>query len=151
MTIKGINHITLKTCDIDRADRFFTKVLGLKKVGQRPGMRFYSSGQFHHELALMQDSTALESGRGLLAHICFNVADESSLMRLYQRCQDEGQAVSALIDHTIMHSFYLRAPDGYFIEIGVDCPKADWKDHPSPFDGDSLLSTGLGPYEPDSR
>ena len=148
MPIKGINHITLKTRDIDRAEQFFTQVLGLGKVGQRAGMRFYSSGQFHHELALVQDVSA--SGAGALAHICFNMPDEESLQQLYQHCREMGQAVSALIDHTIMHSFYLRAPDGYFIEIGVDRPESEWKDHPNPFDDDTLLSAKLGGNPPDS-
>ena len=142
MPIKGINHITLKTRDIDRAEKFFTQVLGLEKVGQRAGMRFYSSGQFHHELALIQDVSV--SGAGALAHICFNVPDEESLQRLYQHCQEMGQAVSAMIDHTITHSFYLRAPDGYSIEIAVDRPESEWKDHPNPFDADTLLSAKSG-------
>lgn len=53
MHIDGINHITLRVCDLYLSEQFYTQVLGLKRVGQRPHMRFYSSGRFAHELALM--------------------------------------------------------------------------------------------------
>jgi catechol 2,3-dioxygenase len=139
MAINGINHITLKTRDIDRAEEFYTKVLGLKKVGQRPHMRFYSSGNFNHELALIDDPSCPKHEQSALVHICFNVSDEASFYALYKHCQEMGQVSSELVNHTIMYSFYLRSPDGYTIEIGIDRPRREWQEHPHPFSEDSLL------------
>lgn len=139
MAIKGINHITLRTRNLKKAEAFYTKVLGLKKVGERPNMHFYSSGQFNHELALIEDPFESNYRKSVLAHLCFNLSDETSLYKLYKHCQKMNQITSELINHTIMHSFYLRSPDGYTIEIGVDRPRSEWIDHPHPFDGDTLL------------
>ena len=50
-----------------------------------------------------------------------------------------GQICSELINHTIMYSFYLRTPDGYTIEIGIDRPRREWQEHPHPFSEDTLL------------
>lgn len=127
MYIDGINHVTLKVRDLNLSEDFYTKVLGLKQVGQRPHMRFFSSGRHAHELALLHAPGYQHSGNSGLVHLCFNVPSESSLRALYKHCQTLGIPTSDGVDHTIMHSFYLRDPDAYIIEIGVDRPVGEWE------------------------
>lgn len=146
MFIDGINHVTLKVRDLERSDRFYSDVLGLKRVGGRLGMRFYSSGRFAHELALLQDPDyALATDQGLL-HLCFNTPDEDRLRALHRRCRTLGVPTTDGVDHTIMHSFYLRDPDGYVIEIGVDRSAEEWSGQPHAFARDRPLDLAcLGP------
>jgi catechol 2,3-dioxygenase len=140
MYLSGINHITLLVNDLVSSNNFYTQVLGLKLVGKRPGMHFYSSGHFIHELALAHYPGFRNSTDSGLAHLCFNATDEKNLRALYQHCHDLGVTTSGGVDHTIMHSFYLRDPDNYIIEIGSDRPKQEWQTHSQPFAKDLPLN-----------
>ena len=142
MFIDGINHATLRVRDLDQSNYFYTKILGLKRVGQRSNMCFYSSGRFAHELALLHDPDYRRSENDGLMHLCFNAADEEKLQALYQHCQNNEQAPSSGVDHLVMHSFYLRDPDGHVVEIGMDRPEEEWKDNPRPFAEDFPLKLG---------
>ncbi len=142
MFIDGINHAALRVQDLDRSDYFYTKILGLKRVGQRSHMYFYSSGRFTHELALLHDPDYRRSENDGLLHLCFNAADEGKLQALYLHCQNHEEAPSGGVDHLVMHSFYLRDPDGHVVEIGMDRPEEEWKDKPRPFAKDLPLKFG---------
>lgn len=136
MLIYGINHITLKVRDLAASDRFYRKILGLKPVGQRPGMRFYSTGAHHHDLALMQvgsNAAAPALQQVGLAHFCLNVVDEAALTELYRKCLAAGLAVSEGVDHRVMHAFYVLDPDGHVVELGVDVPVERWAGDPNPY------------------
>ncbi len=142
MRIKGgINHITLRVKSLKRAESFYSGVLGLKKVGQRIGIHFYSSGHYNHELALIEDpnitlSKIQQSG---LAHIAFNLEDEQSLKVLYQILIDSEYPVSNGVNHNISHSFYTRDMDGYTIELTTDCDRKEWEQEPYAFEWDKPL------------
>lgn len=139
MTISGINHVTLLVRDLELSHSFYTNVLGLKRVGQRTHMYFYSSGRFIHELALMHYPTFQNNNSNGLVHLCFNVPDEQSLSELYQQYQSSGIQTSGGVNHIIMHSFYMSDPDGYIIEIGMDRPEHEWANHDRPFEEDRPL------------
>ena len=142
MYIDGINHATLRVQDLDRAGIFYHEVLGLKRVGQRPSMHFYSSGRYAHELALLHDRSYQPPENSGLVHLCFNVRDAASLRALYQQCHAKGFPTSDGVDHIVMHSFYVRDPDGYLIEIGMDRPVEEWQQNPQAFAKDSALGPG---------
>lgn len=139
MNIDGINHATLRVRNLKHSGVFYHQVLGLKRVGQRPSMHFYSSGRHAHELALLEDPSYRTSNQGGLMHLCFNAPDEARLRALYKKCQASGFAPSEGIDHTVMYSFYVRDPDGYTIEIGVDRPAEEWQQNPQAFAKDYAL------------
>lgn len=140
MYIYGINHVTLQVRDLAMSDYFYTEVLGLRRVGQRPNMHFYSSGRFAHELALIQVPEFVRSADDGLVHLCFNVPTEEALYALYRHCQALKVLTSGGVDHTVMHSFYLRDPDGYIIEMGTDRPAREWEHHAHPFAKDRPLN-----------
>jgi len=107
MAIEGINHVTLQVRDFARAEVFYCDLLGLKRVGSREGMRFYSSGRYNHELALVQSADIPVTHTSML-HLAFNVVDQKRLDDFYQRAVDAGYAISAKIDHVISVSYYLQ-------------------------------------------
>jgi catechol 2,3-dioxygenase len=139
MYIDGINHLTLRVSNLEISDHFYRQVLGLTRVGQRPGMHFYTSGRFTHELALLHDRGYRNNGRSGMAHVCFNVSTRENLRTLHQRCRHFGFAPSKGVDHTIMHAFYLPDPDGHVIEIGLDIPESAWRHVAEPFARDHAL------------
>ena len=144
MNFRGINHVVLKVRDLAASDRFYRGVLGLERVGERPGMVFYTAGGHHHDLALVEFGAQASSPRhdqtGLF-HFCLDVPDETALAELYRRCRQEGVPMLGSVDHTIMRSFYVRDPDGHVVELGFDVPKEEWSHLPNAFLVDQ-------PYEP---
>ncbi len=139
MAIRGINHVTLRVRNLDIAEGFYVGVLGLQRVGARSTMRFYSSGQYAHELALMEDTAFRHTEGEGLVHLCFNVESETALRELYLRCRTNGLRASGGVDHIIMHSFYVIDPDGYTIELGVDRPRQEWEHDSRAFAVDRAL------------
>ena len=139
MALNGLNHITLLVKNLDRAEAFYSGLLGLEQVGTRGNfMRFYSSGRQAHELALMADPTFTAPGQGV-AHIGWNVKDEKTLKQLFEKLKSAGCPMSGGVDHVIAHSFYVRDPDGYLVEITLDRPASDWQDNDTAFEQDFAL------------
>ncbi len=136
MCIRGINHITLKVRDLEASDRFYREILGLEQVGERSGMRFYSTGAHHHDLALLQvgkDALPPAAEQTGLAHFCLNVVDEAALCLLYRKCRDADIILSEGVNHLVMHAFYALDPDGHLVELGVDMPPETWIDIRNPY------------------
>ena len=139
MALLGINHVVLPVHDLQASHAFYTHILGLTRVGQRPSMYFYQAGGHNHDLALMEMGPQSVQSIG---HVCFDVSDEASLTALYQRCQTQGVEILGSVDHTIMRSFYIRDPDGHVLEFGVDVPKTEWEHLAAPFSKDKAYPLG---------
>lgn len=143
MAIRGINHIVLKVRSLTESDRFYSGALGLKRVGERAGMWFYSAGEHHHDLALIEvGNRALSPDKRQtgLFHFCLDVDSEAALASLHRRCKEAGIAVLGEVDHNIMRSFYVQDPDGNVVELGVDLPREEWFDQLTPFARDRAYS-----------
>jgi len=138
MSLHGINHCALRVRDLDRAEAFYVGLLGLERVGERPGMRFYSSGRHPHELALVEDPRFTGPGPGL-AHISWHLTDETAFRELHHRLADAGWPVGPIVDHTISHGFYLRDPDGYLLEMVLDRPAGEWQGRADAFRRDRII------------
>lgn len=139
--LKGINHVTLRVRSLERSEAFYCALLGFQRVGSRPGMGFYSSGQYNHELALVEDPAFTKSASGAsgFEHVAFTVENKKDLASLYQRIIDAGYSVSQGVDHVISQSFYVRDKDRYLIELTVDTPRPDWNQNPHAFKKDFQL------------
>lgn len=145
MNVSGINHVVLKVKNLAASDAFYREMLGLKLVGKRGRMWFYSAGEHTHDLALIeighQALTPSVQHTGLF-HLCFDVPDEEALRRLYRKLRAAGARVSDGVDHIVMHSFYVHDPDGHMIELGVDVPKEQWSNKENPFVDDYEYELG---------
>ncbi|WP_308389811.1 VOC family protein [Acidithiobacillus sp. AMEEHan] len=132
--LHGINHIAIPVRNLDVSDRFYRGLLGLRAVGARPGMKFYSAGLHHHDMALIETGEMFPvSG---FAHFCLDVEDEQSLATIYGRCRATGARILEPVDHTVMRAFYLVDPDDHIVELGVDVSKSEWGPWPNPFGRD---------------
>ncbi|WP_009630658.1 VOC family protein [Synechocystis sp. PCC 7509] len=143
MALTGINHIVLKVKDLEASDYFYREILGMRQVGKRDKMWFYSAGNHHHDLALVEvgnPTTVPQMPQTGLFHLCFNVSDESALAELHDRTKTFGVTILGAVDHTIMRSFYVLDPDRHVIELGVDIPQAEWAHLSDPFGRDVAYS-----------
>ena len=140
MALRGINHIVLKVRDLHISDRFYQGLLGMRLVGERPGMWFYSAGAHHHDLALVEvgAQAPMPPAQAIgVFHICFDVSDEKALAEIYKRCEETPDIkILGTVDHTMTRSFYMADPDGYIIELGVDVPREEWEHLSDPFEQD---------------
>jgi catechol 2,3-dioxygenase len=143
VAVRGINHVVLKVRSLEEAERFYVGALGLRRVGERGRMRFYTAGAHAHDLALVEVGGRAGSPRPSdtgLFHLCFDVEDEAALADVYRRCVEAGAEVLGAADHTVMRSFYARDPDGHVVEVGFDVPEAEWAGDPDPYGRDKAYT-----------
>ncbi len=136
MALNGINHLVLKVQSLMASDYFYREVLGMQRVGERPGMWFYRAGGHHHDLALVEVGQQAEAPGRMstgLFHFCLDVSDEAVLAELYKRCEAAGLKILGVVDHTVSRGFYVQDPDGHVVELGVDVPEHEWAAVDNPF------------------
>lgn len=144
MSVIGLNHIVLKVKNLEKTHHFYSDLLGLKKVGKRPGMSFYKieTSPNHHDLAFVEigDLATQPPNHYLgLFHFCFSIKDKEEMWSLHDRLEKEGVRILGATDHNMMHSFYVFDPDGNVVEFGVDLPTKDWMHLKDPFAFDNQL------------
>ncbi len=135
MKIESLGHVVLKVTDLERAERFYTGVLGMEVCARfdEQGMRmsFFSLGN-HHDLALFEVSGEEASGGEQAAglhHVAFCLGQ--SLDRLVE-AKEQLEAAGVEVDptdHDVTKSLYFSDPDGNLIEVYVDVSDA-WRQEP---------------------
>jgi len=135
MRVSKLGHAVLKVRSLAASVPFYRDVLGLTEV-VRHGSRmvFFSCGDNHHDLALMeigeQAPSPLDRQVGLY-HLAFKVGDSLDELR---GCRDHllahGVDIDGQSDHRVSQSLYCHDPDGIMIELYVDADPAIWRDDP---------------------
>lgn len=134
MKIQSLGHVVLKAADLDRAEAFYTGVLGMEVCARFDdnGMKmiFFSLGN-HHDLAVMEapatDGAAENSG---LHHVAFKIGDDMSQLR-EAKSHLEARGLELMpIDHDVTKSLYFSDPDGNMVEVYVDVSDG-WKTEPA--------------------
>ena len=138
MKIRELGHIVLQVTDLDRSLRFYRDRLGLPLVSQgKPRerrMAFFSLGQKHHDLALIElpaGSDGNDKARAGVMHIAFKIGDDiEALKDAKARMVAAGVPVVNTTEHMTTYSLYLSDPDGITVELYVDRDPATWRDDP---------------------
>jgi len=119
--ITGILETVLYVADLDRAERFYRDVMGLKQIGKESDRHvFFRVGTgvlllFYAERT-RRSSTLPPHGADGEIHVCFTVApDEYDAWR--RRVRDRQVAVQKEITWPVGRSFYFRDPDGNLLEL----------------------------------
>ena len=130
---KGINHLAMVTGDMDKTVRFYRDILGMPLVatiGNRPDSYPYRHYFFElgegNTIAFFEWPGMIEEfhkpagvparGRVQFDHVSFNVANEEALLDLKARLEKQGEEVTPIIDHRILHSIYFTDPNGIALE-----------------------------------
>jgi catechol 2,3-dioxygenase len=126
-----LGHVVLAVGDLAASTRFYRDVLGLRVVENHPRRRQYvtvlTGGSTHHELALFGAPGVQEFQNKIGLHqLAWRVGDhDDDLRKVRDRLTVLGIPIERLADHGIVHSLYLRDPDGHEIELFVDVPGVD--------------------------
>ena len=138
VAVKELGHVVLYVRDLRRSIDFYRDVLGWRQVSSDgPGLPFavFSGGRTHHELLLIEvgpDAAPIPPGRRIgMYHFGLKFGDsDDDLRAVLRRIRDAGVTVLGATDHTVTHSLYVLDPDGNELELYVDVPGVDWREHP---------------------
>jgi catechol 2,3-dioxygenase len=131
-----VGHIVLRVQDLDRALAFYCDVLGLHEVARRDfgegPMAFLSTGDSHHDIALVECGSSGVARGNNLHHFAVKVGDSVEELAMVKRALDSADVpVHMALDHRVSQGVYISDPDGNLIELYVDADPALWHDEPS--------------------
>lgn len=133
MRIQELGHVVLKVRDRQRAEDFYSGVLGLPIVARYQSvMTFFSLGN-HHDFAVREvGPEAVEAPENCagLAHVAFKIGDSLEELRAANAyLLGAGVHVDRVTDHRVSQSLYFQDPDGNWVELYVDTSDV-WKREP---------------------
>jgi catechol 2,3-dioxygenase len=135
MKIRSLGHVVLRVTDRERAERFYSGVLGLPLCARLDEgglkMAFFSLGD-HHDFAVMEvsgeGSSRSEAAVGL-HHVAFNIGTTLDELREAKAKLDAAGIATTPIDHEVTKSLYFADPDGNGVEVYVDASDS-WRRDP---------------------
>jgi catechol 2,3-dioxygenase-like lactoylglutathione lyase family enzyme len=112
----GLRHISLKTRDLKKTERFYTEVLGLEVAFRAPPKRiFFRSPKSDDLLDFVKSTTGARPSQGL-DHFGFQVS-KRSLKKLEARLKEHKVEIEGRRGE---ESVYFRDPNGYWVEFYCD-------------------------------
>ena len=130
-----LNHAVLFVADLDRAERFYTEVIGMEVIAREPRanaafLRLPRSGN-HHDLGLFGVGTTAPPKRpgGIgLYHLAWQVDTVDELVEARHVLASAG-ALGGESSHGATKSLYGADPDGNEFEIMWMLPREEWGEY----------------------
>jgi catechol 2,3-dioxygenase len=124
--IESLGHVVLGVEDVERAERFYSGVLGLPVCARMeqngPRMVFFSLGD-HHDFAVMEigPGASRPTGRSVgLQHVAFKIGTTLEALKEAHATLTAAGVKTVPIDHEVTQSLYFADPDGNGLELYVD-------------------------------
>jgi catechol 2,3-dioxygenase len=137
IAVSKVGHVVLRVRDLDTALAFYAGLLGLKEVarhdfGEGP-MAFLSTGNSHHDIALVEvGPAAVGGGPSGLHHVALKVGESlQELAQVKAYLTQNGVTVHMTLDHKVSQGVYVSDPDGNLLELYVDADPSIWRGDPS--------------------
>ena len=126
-----LGHLVLNVRDLDRAEDFYTRILGLTVTAKFEGNAVFMSANtdLSHELLLVspQDYAPEPESQGALVHAAWQMASFEDLKALHQRLKDNDVPIVRIGDHGLSLGVYFCDPDGNELETYYELPKTEWE------------------------
>ena len=128
---RQLGHLVIKVRDLDRAETFYTEIMGLKVTNSNAGKMIFmiANDEISHELALVSvgnNALGPESSHVGLAHMAWQMDSFDDLREIYQLLKRTGTAIKGIGDHGMSLGIYFSDPDGNEIEVYYELPKDQW-------------------------
>ncbi len=150
MGLKKLGHVVLKVRDLDRAEAFYTDVVGLRVTGRLPGrMVFFSvpGNGDSHDLAVWKvgaDAAPQVPKQVGLFHVAWQVDRPEDLETLYRHLEAKGVTLHGTMNHGANLSVYFEDPDGHMLEFTYEQGREAWPAGRNPFAGRDPLPFDQG-------
>jgi catechol 2,3-dioxygenase len=136
VTVSQVGHVVLRVANVQRSLAFYNGVLGLSEVVRRHYGEelwvFLSTGNTHHDVALVEAVGAVNTASGSLHHVAFKVGDSlNELADVKLKLKGAGVPVHAALDFQVSQALFVSDPDGTLVELYVDAPDKPWRDDPA--------------------
>src|SRR5579871_3451108 len=123
MTLSQIGQIAIAVANTDRAEAFYEKVLGLRKLYRYGDLSFFDCAGVRLMLSPPEGGKPVEPGQGA---IYFRVADLGLAVRDIKakgiEIVSEPHLTAPMPDHDLWMAF-VRDPDGHLIGLMMEAPK----------------------------
>lgn len=138
--VKQLGHVVIKVRDLEKAEEFYSRTLGLRVTNKRPGVMVFMSAreETSHELALVsigQDALGPDKGRVGLYHFAWEMESFEDLNKLYVQLKEDEVPIGGIGDHGISIGVYFFDPDGNEIEAFYETSRENWPEDRDLFEG----------------
>jgi catechol 2,3-dioxygenase-like lactoylglutathione lyase family enzyme len=126
LKIDGVLHFTIPVKDLDRSEKFYTGILGLKKIGRTDRIVFMRAGEAYFNLTLSENPITLNAAGRHEIHSAFRVtaqAYDEALGLLPAHGIEVFKQEDRRSGIFVGRSAYIRDPDGNVIEL-IDLTRA---------------------------
>lgn len=137
--VERIAHVVIKVRSLEKSVDFYTRILGLKVMGEiPPAVVFLSTGRDHHELGLAElgpDAPDGEFYRIGMEHFSFRLRNEDDLREAYDILLRENVKIAYTVNHGVTKSVYFFDPDGNELEVYADNSPEEVATFENPYGG----------------
>ncbi len=128
---KQLGHLVVKVRDLERAEDFYTRILGLTVTEKFDGHAVFMSAntELSHELLIVplgDDAPDAEKHSQRLVHMAWQMATFEDLKTLHQRLKDNDIPVVRIGDHGLSLGVYFCDHDDNELEAYYELPKSEW-------------------------
>lgn len=147
-----LQHVNIYVRDADRAQKWYSEVLGLHTYDYRPGRAAFMSAdrEQSHEVAVIAvgEDAPLQMKRQVgLNHMGWRLESLDDLKEFYRHIKEKAVAIDHISDHGISLGIYMRDPDGNGVEVFYELPRQEWPSEEKIFAMDHGRGRFPGPWD----
>ena len=151
-TPSHLGHVNIYVRNAEKAQQWYTDVLGLHTYDLIPGRAAFMSANLDesHEIAVIEvgeSAMGPQSGQVGLNHMAWRMDSLKDLEDFYNRLHELDVPINRVADHGISLGIYLRDPDGNGIEVYYEIPRSEWPSKENIFSTRKLQGQFPGPWE----
>ncbi len=117
---EGVLHFTIPVKNLDRSEKFYTEILGFKKIGRTDRIVFMQAGDDYFNLTFSENPIAANAGNRHEIHSAFRVTPQT-YEEVLKVMPAKGIEIFKQEDRRagvfVGRSAYIRDPDGNVIEF----------------------------------
>ena len=151
-TPSHLGHVNIYVRNAEKAQQWYTDVLGLHTYDLIPGRAAFMSANLDesHEIAVIEvgeGAMGPQSGQVGLNHMAWRMDSLKDLEDFYNRLHELDVPINRVADHGISLGIYLKDPDGNGIEVYYEIPRSEWPSKENIFSTRKLQGQFPGPWE----
>ena len=151
-TPSHLGHVNIYVRNAEKAQQWYTDVLGLHTYDLIPGRAAFMSANLDesHEIAVIEvgeSAMGPQSGQVGLNHMAWRMDSLKDLEDFYNRLHELDVPINRVADHGISLGIYLKDPDGNGIEVYYEIPRSEWPSKENIFSTRKLQGQFPGPWE----